>query len=140
MTNDKTDYHEAQVLDRIFDNADPDGAVDGVYVALWSSTPSNNPDESEEISGDEYSPVEVPADEWSVDSGSGPREYVNDNEVHFDVLDTSSDTTVAGVVLFDGSDTSSDNALYINDDFDSQTVESGNEFKFNPGELTVSED
>jgi hypothetical protein len=141
MTTDKTDYHETQVLDRIYANATPDGAVDGCYVALWASSPANAPDSTNEISGDGYSPVQVTASEWTQVSASNPREYENANTVDFGVLDSSSDTTVAGVVLYDGADTSTANALYADDlSGGTTTVSAGDEFKFNAGDLTANED
>lgn len=140
MSNDKTDYHEAQVLDRIFANQAPDGAQDGVHVALWSTTPSNAPDSANEITGGSYSAVQVTASGWSVNSTAAPREYVNNSDIDFGVLDSSSDITVAGVVLYDGSDTSTANALYFDDEFTSQTVSAGNELKLGAGDVTVSED
>jgi len=140
MTNAKTDYHEAQVMDRIFANAAPDGANDGVYVALWGTNPANSPDNTNEISGDSYSVVQLTASNWSVSSASAPREYQNDVDIDFGVLDTSTSTTVEGVVLYDGADTGTSNALYFDDNFGSETVSAGDEFKLGAGNVTVSED
>jgi len=140
MSNDKTDYLEAQTLDRIFANQAPDAAVDGVYVALWASTPTNAPDETNEITGGSYSPVQVTASGWSVNSTAGPREYVNDSVIDFGVLDSGSDITIEGVVLYDGADTSTANALYFDDDFSSTTVSAGNKFELGAGNVTISED
>jgi hypothetical protein len=141
MTTDKTDYHETQVADRIFANSAPDGSVDGCYVALWGTSPSNAPNEANEITGGSYSPVQVTASGWTQVSASAPRKYENASEVGFGVLDSGSDVTVAGVVLYDGSDTANDNALYYDDlSGGSTTVSAGDEFKFNAGELTVEED
>lgn len=141
MSTDKTTYHEEQVMNRIFENAAPDGANDGCYVALWSSSPANSPDSANEVSGDGYSPIQVTASGWTEVSASAPNEYENANEVDFGVLDSSSDTTVAGVVLYDGSDTSTANALWADDlSGGSTTVSAGDEFKFNAGDLTVNED
>ena len=139
MTTAKTDYHEQQVTDRVFANSAPDGAVDGGYVALWTSSPANAPDETNEVSGDSYSPVQVTASGWSTNSASNPRRYQNDSEVNFGVLDSSTSTTVEGYVLYDGPDSSTDNALYYNDDI-SESVDAGNELKFNAGDLTFGED
>lgn len=140
MTDAKTDYHESQVMDRIFENTAPDGANDGCYVALWSSSPANAPDNTNEISGDGYSPQQVTASDWTQVSASAPRQYENASEIDFGVLDSSSEVTVAGVVLYDGSDTGADNALWRADLDSSKTVSSGDEFKFNAGDLDVSED
>lgn len=141
MTTEKTTYHETQVADRIFANSAPDGAVDGVYVALWTTSPTNTPDETNEVSGDSYSPVQVTASGWSTVSSSGPRQYDNDAQIDFGVLDTSSDKTVAGVVLYDGSDTANDNALYYDDLAGGDaTVDAGDEFFIGAGNLTVGED
>jgi hypothetical protein len=141
MTTDKTQYHETLVLDRVFANVPPDGALDGCYVALFASDPANQPNETNEISGDGYSPVQVTASGWTQVSAGGPREYENANEVDFGVLDSSSQTTVAGVVLYDAADTSTANALYQDAlSGGSTTVDAGDEFKFNGGDITVSED
>lgn len=140
MTTDKTDYHETQVMDRIFANTAPDGAVDGCYVALWSPAPANAPDNANEITGDGYSPVQVTASGWTNTSASAPRTYENANVIDFGVLDSSVQTTVDGVVLYDGADTSTSNALYADALSTSKTVDAGDEFKFNAGDLTVSED
>lgn len=140
MSNDKTDYLESQVLDRVFANQAPDGAVDGVYVALWATTPANAPNEANELTGDSYSPVQVTASGWSVGSAGAPREYTNDSVIDFGVLDSASQKTVAGVVLYDGPDTAADNALYIDDEFSSATVDAGNKFELEAGGVTVSED
>ena len=140
MATAKTDYHEAQVTDRIFDNSAPDGAVDGVHVALWTSSPANDPDESNEVSGDGYSAQKVPASGWSLtNNNQNPREYENDSDVDFGVLDSGSQTTVAGVVLFDGPDTAADNALYRGDLEESRTVDADDEFRINAGDITISE-
>ncbi|MDB9247466.1 hypothetical protein PN419_00395 [Halorubrum ezzemoulense] len=141
MSNDKTQYLEQQTLDRIFDNVAPDGALDGVYVALWASSPANSPDPVNEVSGNEYSPVQVTASNWSLDNAGGPRRYVNDNIIDFGKLDTGSSKTVTGVVLYDGADTSTANALYADDLVDgSTTVEAGNKFEIEGGNLPVEED
>lgn len=140
MSTDKTDYMETQTLDRIFANTAADAAVDGCYVALWASSPANAPDNVNEISGDGYSPVQVTASGWTNTSAAAPRTYENANAVDFGVLDSASDTTVAGVVLYDGADTGTANALYADDLSASKTVSAGDEFKFNAGDLTVSED
>lgn len=141
MTTEKTAYHENQVADRIFANTAPDGAVDGCYVALWGTSPSNAPSDANEITGGSYSPVQVTASGWSTSNANGPRTYDNDAEIDFGVLDSGSDVTVAGVVLYDGADTSTDNALYYDDlSGGNVTVSAGDEFKFNAGDLSVSED
>ncbi len=141
MSTDKTEYLEGQVLDRIFANTAPDGALDGVYVALWASSPANSPDPANHLSGNEYSPVQVTASEWSVDNAGGPRRYVNDNIIDFAKLDTGASKTVSGVVLYDGADPSTANALYADDLVDgSTTVEAGNKFEIEAGNLPVEED
>lgn len=137
----KTDYHENQVADRIFANTAPDGANDGVYVALWASSPANAPDSANEVSGDSYSPVQVTASGWSVGgSTNAPREYTNDSKIDFGVLDTAGSTTVTGVVLYDGSDTSTANALWYGDLSAQESVDAGNEFKIKAGDITIGED
>lgn len=141
MATDKTDYMEEQTLDRIFANQTPDGAVDGVYVALWASSPTNNPDNANEVGGNEYSPVQVTASEWSTTNSAAPRRYENDSIIDFGVLDDSSDTDVVGAVLYDGSDTGADNALYADDlSGGSTTVSAGDKFEIGAGDLTVEED
>lgn len=141
MTTEKTTYLEGQTLDRIFANTAPDGAVDGCYVALWASSPTNTPDETNEITGDSYSPVQVTASGWSVATASGPRSYDNDSVIDFGVLDTSTTKTVAGVVLYDGADTSIANALYYDDlQGGSETVDAGNTFEFPASNLVIEED
>lgn len=141
MTTDKTTYHETQVMDRVFNNTAPDGAVDGCYVALWATSPANTPDETNEITGGSYSPQQVTASGWTQVSASAPRQFENANTIDFGVLDSGSDVTVAGVVLYDGADTSTANALYYDDlSGGSTTVSAGDEFKFNAGDLDVSED
>lgn len=141
MSTDKTAYHEGQVLDRIFANVAPDGAQDGCYVHLWSSSPTDSPDSANALSGDNYSPVQVTSSGWSVTNTSSPRRYANDNAVDFAVLDSSSSKTVAGVVLYDGADPSTANALYADDlQGGSTTVNANDEFKIRAGNLTVEED
>lgn len=141
MSVNKTDYHEQQVADRIFANSAPDGAVDGCYVALWASSPANAPDEANEVTGDGYSVQQVIASGWSLTTNTAnPREYDNDADIDYGVLDSSTQKTVAGVVLYDGADTSLANALYYGDlAGGSVTVDAGDEFKINAGELVVSE-
>lgn len=141
MTTDKTTYHETQVADRIFANSAPDGAVDGCYVALWTTAPGNTPDESNEVSGSGYSPQQVTASGWTQVNANGPRRYENASQIDFGVLDSGSSTTVAGAVLYDGSDTANDNALYYDTPTGgTQTVAAGNEYRIDAGELTVEED
>lgn len=141
MTTDKTDYHETQVMDRVFANSAPDGAVDGAYVAVWDQDPANAPNEANEISGGSYSPQQVQASGWTQVNASAPRRYENSSEVNFGQLDSSSSVTVGGVVLYDGADTTNDNALYADAlSGGSTTVSAGDEFKFNAGDITVEED
>lgn len=141
MSTDKTDYMEQQTLDRIFANTTPDGAVDGCYVALWASSPANGPDNTNEVSGGSYSPVQVTASGWTQANAAAPRRYENANNISFGVLDSNSDITVTGVVLYDGSDTSTANALYADDlSGGSTTVSAGNKFEISAGDLTVEED
>lgn len=140
MSDDKTDYHEAQVMNRIFENSAPDGAQDGCYVALWTTSPANAPSNVNEVSGDGYSPQQVTASGWTQVSASNPRQYENASEINFGVLDSSTQKTVAGAVLYDGADTGTANALWIGDLNTTQTVDAGNEFKINAGDLDVSED
>lgn len=138
---DKTQYHETQVLDRIFANVAPDGAQDGCYVALWTTDPANQPDEVNHLSGDSYSgPQQVTASGWTQVQAGGPRRYENANAIDFGVLDTSTQKTVAGVVLYDGADPATANALYADALSSSKTVDAGDEFKFNAGDITVEED
>ena len=137
--SEKTDYHEAQVIDRIFDNVAPDGAVDGCYVMLWASTPTNNPDPNNELTGDSYSPVQVTASGWSVSQANDDRIYDNDSAIEFGQLDTSTDKTIKGVVLYDGADASNDNALYVDKDFGSTAVLAGDKFEIGAGDYTVKE-
>jgi len=141
MTTDKTDYMEAQTLDRIFANSAPDGAVDGCYVALWTSSPANAPDETNEVAGGSYSPQQVTASGWTQVQASAPKRYENGSIIDFGVLDSGSSTTVAGVVLYDGSDTSTANALYYDDlSGGSTTVDAGDKFELGAGNVTVEED
>jgi len=141
MADDKTQYLEAQTLDRVFANESPDGARDGVYVALWAVNPSNNPNQSNEVTGDQYSPIAVPASDWKRTSAGSPRQYENDVLIDFGKLDTSTDTTVAGFVLYDGPDPSVDNPLFASGLVGgAKTVAAGNKFEFEAGNLTVSED
>jgi|APHM01.1.fsa_nt_gi hypothetical protein len=141
MSTDKTDYLEAETLDRIFANESPDGAVNGVYVALFSVVPSNSPDASNEINGGSYSSKQVTASGFSVTSQAAPRRYENDSDIDFGVLDSSSQITVAGVVLVDGPDTLADNSLYADSlNGGSTTVEPGDKFEISAGDLTVEED
>ena len=141
MADDNTRYLEAQTLDRVFNNEAPDGARDGVYIALWTVDPSNAPDGSNEVSGDQYSPVHVTASEWTRINDGGPRQYENSNLIDFGKLDTSSDKTIAGFVMYDGPDTATDNALFANGlAGGAKSVAAGNKFEFEAGNLTVSED
>jgi len=137
--SEKSDYHEAQVIDRIFANSAPDGAVDGCYVMLWASTPTNNPDSNNELSGDSYSAVQVTASGWSVSQANDDRTYTNDSDINFGQLDTSTDKTIEGVVLYDGPDASTDNALYVDKDFGSTSVLAGDKFEIVAGDQTVKE-
>lgn len=140
MTTNKTAYHENQVADRVFANSAPTGAVDGVTVALWSTSPTNAPSTANEVSGDSYSPVNVTASGWSTVNANNPRQYDNDADISFGVLDTSAQKTVAGVVLYEPTaDTSTGNALYYGDLASSKTVAAGDEFKFAAGDLDISE-
>ena len=136
---EKTDYHEAQVTDRIFANSAPDGAVDGCYVMLWSTTPTNSPTASNELSGDSYAAVQVTASGWSTDQANDDRIYSTDSIIDFGKLDTGTSKTVEGIVLYDGSDAGTDNALYADTDFGSETVAAGDKFEIEAGNLTVQE-
>ena len=140
MSGNKTKYHEAQTLDRIFDNQEPDGALDGVYVALWETAPDNQPDPSNEVTGGEYESVAVPAEEWELENSNDPRRYINKEIVDFGKLDLDDSTTVAGAVLMDGDDASVANLLYHDTLEDGEvTIEAGNKFEIEDGKLTVEE-
>jgi hypothetical protein len=141
MTTDKTDYLEAETLDRIFANESPDGAVNGVYVALWSVVPANAPDPANEINGGSYSSEQVTASGFSVTSTSAPRRYENDSVIDFGVLDSSSSTTIEGIVLVDGPDASTDNSLYSDTlTGGTTTVDAGDKFEISAGDLQIEED
>jgi hypothetical protein len=141
MTTDKTDYLEAETLDRIFANESPDGAVNGVYVALWSVVPANAPVASNEINGGSYSSEQVVASGFSVDNQAAPRRYSNDSVIDFGVLDSSSSTTIEGVVLVDGPDASADNSLYADAlTGGTTTVAAGDKFEISAGDLQIEED
>jgi len=140
MANDKTLYHESQVLDRIFDNQVPDGARDGGYIALWATTPTNDPNETNEINGNKYNPVHVSASDWTLVNTGGPRRYETVNAVEFGVLDDSQQITIEGTVVYDGQDTATDNPLYFDDDFGTETVDPGDEFKLAAGDAAAQED
>jgi len=140
MTTAKTDYHENQVADRVFENTTPDGATDGVYVALWTTAPANAPDEANEVDDtNEYDMIQVTASGWTASSVNAPKTYDNDSEINFGVLNSGADTTVEGYVLYDGPDSATDNALWQGDDV-SVVVSAGDELKFNAGDLSISED
>lgn len=141
MSNsDKTQYLERQVVDRIFANTAPDGAIDGVYVMLFASEPANQPDETNQVSGDSYSPVQVTASEWTLDSQGEPARYVNTNEISFGVLDSDNTVTVGGVVLYDGADPATSNALYADSlAGGSILVSSSDQFVLSAGDLVVEE-
>jgi hypothetical protein len=141
MTTDKTDYLEAETLDRIFANETPDGAVNGVYVALWSVVPANAPVASNEINGGSYSSVQVTASGFSVDNSASPRRYINNSIIDFGVLDSSNPTTIEGLVLVDGPDASADNSLYSDTLTDgTTTVAAGDKFEIEAGDLQIEED
>jgi hypothetical protein len=141
MTTDKTDYLEAETLDRIFANESPDGAVNGVYVALWSVVPANAPVASNEINGGSYSSEQVVASGFSVDNQAAPRRYSNDSVIDFGVLDSSNSTTIEGVVLVDGPDASVDNSLYADAlTGGTTTVAAGDKFEISAGDLQIEED
>lgn len=138
----KTHYYENQTIDRVFANSAPTGAVDGVTVALWSSSPANKPDQTNEVSGDSYTTVNVTASGWSLTANvNNPREYDNDAVIDFGTLDTSTSKWVNGTVLFEPTgDTSTGNAVYYGDLSTNKNVAAGDEFRFNAGDLTINED
>jgi len=102
---------------------------------------ANSPDSTNELSGDGYSPqsVDNSSGGWSRVQTGGPTEVENANTIDFGVLDSTTDKTVKGVVVYDGSDTSTANALVKADDL-SVTVTAGNALSFDPGELSFTKD
>lgn len=136
---DATDYLESQTLDRFFANVSPDGAIDGPTVALWTTGPADAPDATNEVSGDSYSRFTTTSADWSTfstgDSGYG---YENSTALDFGVLDSSTSTSVEGVVLIDDTGTS-DKFLYASGDV-SKSVAAGDEFKINAGDASFTMD
>ena len=126
-----------------FAAASPDGAVANadLAVALWTTNPANAPDGANEVSGDSYS--RVAGVTWNNSNASAPREYTNGDVIDYGVLDTSTQTTVEGIVLVrtDTANTASgtEEFIYANSDV-SETVDAGNEFKINVGDATFSID
>ena len=137
----KTAYHENNTADRVFANSAPTGAQDGVTVALWSTEPNNAPSQANEVSGDSYTTQNVTASGWSLTASTNdPRTYDNDAAIDFGTLDTSASKWVNGTVLFEPTnDTSTGNAVYYGALTTHRNVSSGDEFKFNAGDLDVSE-
>jgi hypothetical protein len=138
---DATTYNEEQFIKRNFENTDADAAPATTYVALWTTSPADSPDNANELSGSGYSPqsVDNSSGGWSRAQTGGPTEIENANAIDFGVLDSSTDKTVEGVVVYDGSDTSTANALVKADNL-SETITAGNEFKFNAGGLSFKMD
>jgi hypothetical protein len=138
---DATTYDEEQWAGRNFENTDADPAPSTTYVALWTTNPANSPDETNEVSGDGYSPqsVDNSSGGWTRVQTGGPTEVENANTIDFGVLDSTADKTVEGVVVYDGSDTSTANALVKADDL-SLTVSAGDALSFDPGELSFTKD
>jgi hypothetical protein len=126
------EYLEAEVLAQYFENQ-------SVYVALWASNPANAPDETNEVSGDGYSPVQLASGEIVRDVTGGPTRDKTSVDIAFGVLDSSTDKQVEGVVLYDGADTSTANALAYDDDI-SESVGAGNNFQIPSGNLTIELD
>lgn len=136
---DATTYAEKQFADMWFANSEPDGAIDGPAVALWTTAPANDPDFANEVDdANEYARVSTTAADWTETSTGGPVTYENDVELDFGVLNSGGSVTVEGVALV-REDLASDEAIYVNDDV-SVTVDAGNEFKINAGDATFSID
>jgi hypothetical protein len=127
-----TEYLEAEVLAQYFENQ-------SVYVALWSSNPANKPDETNEITGGGYSPVQLASGEIVRNVTGGPTRDESSVDISFGELDSSTDKQVEGVVLYDGADTSTANALAYDDDI-SESVGAGNNFQIPSGNLTIELD
>ena len=130
--SDFTGYTEEQVAKWMFTGEDMPAAHSSVYVGLHTGDPGNNPDGSSEVSGGDYSRVEVDTANWTV-TGDGPTEIENDNEIQFP--DATADWgTVAHVSLSDGS-TSTDNFLAAYALDNSKTIEENDSARFRAGEL-----
>lgn len=121
-----------------FADQTPDGSIGGPTVALWTTAPSDDPDFSNEVSGNQYSRITTTSSDWTQSGAGAPTEFTSDTDFSFGQLDDSADVTVEGVVLV-REDLQSDEAIFAGDDV-STTVASGNEYKIVTGEASFSLD
>lgn len=133
-----TRYLEQQVINNYLTNQT-------TFVALFSTAPSNDPDPTNQITGDEYSPVEISAGTFSEIQTNGslgdPTKLENTSIVNMGKLDTAGSVTVQGVVIYDGVDPSTSNALFTSDTDQagnslSVTVDAGDKLEFESGGIT----
>jgi hypothetical protein len=137
---ENTEYLETKLIEWLAENTQMPTPPTDLYVALWSTNPANAPDSTNEITGDSYSVQSVSTSGgWVRDVTGGPTRDENDSVVDFGVLDSSTQKSVEGVVIFDGADTSTANALMYDDDI-SETVAAGNEFRFPAGDFNLEQD
>lgn len=135
---DATQYLEEDTISSNLENQQ-------TYVALWSSPPNNQPNETNEITGDSYSPVSVSSGTWTRVQTGGPTEVENGSLIDMGKLDTASQKIVEGVVIYDGADTSTANAIFKSDETQSNnalsiTVDSGDKLEFETGGITFQMD
>jgi len=109
-------------------------APGNLYVGLHTSNPGNSPDGSTEVGASDYSRVSTTTGtDWNTTGTGGPSGFENANELSFGEA-TNNWGTISHVSLWDSS--SGGNALAAFALNSSKTIDSGDEAKFNAGDLS----
>lgn len=134
--SDLTNYTEGVIRDWMSQGTDAPTAPGNLYVGLHTSDPGESPDGSTEVGAGDYARVSTTAGgDWNTPNEN---DFENASEVTFGET-TNNWGDISHVSLWDGSSTS-DNCLASYPLNSTKTVSSGDEPKFDAGDLSFSLD
>jgi len=134
MSNHMSDYLENKLLDRLLRNTAWTSPT-SVYVALYTTSPTDAGGGTEVASGNGYSRQTMTGG-WTVSSGGSSTRAYNTSAVTFSPCSTSSWGTVVAVGILDAA--SSGNLLFYGPLSANRTVEVGDVFSFPANSLGVT--
>lgn len=126
-----SDYLETELLDHILRNAAYSSPGTNVWIALYTNQ-QGDADSGTEVSGGSYTRVQCTA--WDAPSGG---QTANTNAITFPEASGSWGTVNSVGIKDSSSATGTDNLLFYSSLSAAKTVDSGEIFQFNAGNLTV---
>jgi len=131
----KTDYTEAAITEHIFGNTNFTRPAN-LYIALFTAAPSDAGGGTE-VSGNAYARQAVPtgaSSGWTRTGGQAS----NTSAIVFPVATPSGWGNIVAVAIFDA--LTNGNMLYYGNLASSKTVGAGDQFTFQPSQLSVTDD